>query len=601
MTLVNLLSGGCHHFAARGRASNPLPRRRCMNKPLLIESLESRLCPVLNLTAAGVSAGFRLSTFVADFASTFNVGPQGIAFPDSDHVLVTNAFGGVFLFPDSDGQSLFYNLRGSGYGGAFNATDLANVGGKIYMTQQTAGKLLQINNDGTPNRTVLDGGLPGALGMAPNPATGHLFVSAGVANEIYDVDPIAGTLTPFASGQFDGLTLSADGSRLYGAEYNVHHVYGFDTKTKSRVFDSDFIPGNPDGVAEGLGPQAGKLYVNCNNGTVVEVDIADPKQKPVIATNGSRGDFAHVDPKDGSVLLTQSDRVVRLRFPSGPAASLRIDALATVLAGRPLGFAITARDAYGAVATGYTGTVTFTSTDPYPGLLPSNYTFTPSDRGTHIFGAAFFTSGTQTLTAQDTANSFVTGSGAVAVVAAPANHFVIMAPAMAVAGTPFDVTVTALDPYNNTDTTYLGTVTFTSTDPDPGVLLPASYTFLAADNGRHAFTAGVTLITPGDQMLTATDTVTGITGTAIVTVTPVPVPPPSGGANKPWTPSIETATPLPRSMSPGRDVAPVDRFFALLLDRQDSDVILPQSKHVRQSEAARSMLDFFLLEDALPA
>jgi hypothetical protein len=108
------------------------------------------------------------------------------------------------------------------------------------------------------------------------------------------------------------------------------------------------------------------------------------------------------------------------------------------------------------------------------------------------------------------------------VVAAPASQFLVTAAATAVSGTPFDVILTALDPYGNVDMSYRGTVTWTSSDTDPGVLLPAAYTFQATDNGMVTFTAGLTLITLGDQTLTATDTVSGITGTATVTVGPGP-------------------------------------------------------------------------------
>jgi len=86
-------------------------------------------------------------------------------------------------------------------------------------------------------------------------------------------------------------------------------------------------------------------------------------------------------------------------------------------------------------------------------------------------------------------------------------------------GIAFDVTVTAQDPYGNTDTNYTGTVTFSSSDPDPSVVLPPDYPFTASDGGTHAFSGGFTLVTAGDQLITATDTVSGITGNATVTVT----------------------------------------------------------------------------------
>jgi hypothetical protein len=121
------------------------------------------------------------------------------------------------------------------------------------------------------------------------------------------------------------------------------------------------------------------------------------------------------------------------------------------------------------------------------------------------------------------ARLFFTNTDPTTLAYVPPSHsrFLITAAATAVSGTPFDVTVTALDPSGNIDPTYQGTVTFTTTDPDSGVVLPADYTFttgVGGDNGVHTFPGGVTFVTVGDQTLTATDTVSGSTGSATVTV-----------------------------------------------------------------------------------
>ena len=55
-------------------------------------------------------------------------------------------------------------------------------------------------------------------------------------------------------------------------------------------------------------------------------------------------------------------------------------------------------------------------------------------------------------------------------------------------------TITALDEFNQVATNYSGTADFSSTDQAAGVVLPANYTFTAADAGVHTFT-GVTLVT----------------------------------------------------------------------------------------------------------
>ena len=73
------------------------------------------------------------------------------------------------------------------------------------------------------------------------------------------------------------------------------------------------------------------------------------------------------------------------------------------------------------------------------------------------------------------------------------------------AGTSGTFTVTAMSPSGGTDTSFLGTIEFSSTDSQAG--LPASYTFTGADAGTHTFT--VTFKTAGSQAITATDTANG--------------------------------------------------------------------------------------------
>src|SRR5262249_5933057 len=70
---------------------------------------------------------------------------------------------------------------------------------------------------------------------------------------------------------------------------------------------------------------------------------------------------------------------------------------------------------------------------------------------------------------------------------ASASAFVLSAPATVTPGTPFDVTVKAVDMFGQTALGYTGTVTFTTSDTDPAVVLPPTYTFTAADHGVHAF------------------------------------------------------------------------------------------------------------------
>jgi hypothetical protein len=79
---------------------------------------------------------------------------------------------------------------------------------------------------------------------------------------------------------------------------------------------------------------------------------------------------------------------------------------------------VTAQDAYGNTATGYTGTVHFTSSDG-AASLPVNYTFVALDAGVHSFagGVTLKTGGSQTVTGTDTVTGTITGSQTVWVLA----------------------------------------------------------------------------------------------------------------------------------------------------------------------------------------
>jgi hypothetical protein len=96
-------------------------------------------------------------------------------------------------------------------------------------------------------------------------------------------------------------------------------------------------------------------------------------------------------------------------------------------------------------------------------------------------------------------------------------HFTLTAPASTAASTSFGLTVTAADLGGTTVTGYLGTVHFTSSDPQ--AVLPADYTFVPGDSGAHDF-AGVILNSVGTQTITAADTSVGdIHGSSVIRVT----------------------------------------------------------------------------------
>ena len=184
-----------------------------------------------------------------------------------------------------------------------------------------------------------------------------------------------------------------------------------------------------------------------------------------------------------------------IKVTPAAAASFVVAGSVSNAAGVSQTYTVTARDAYGNLATNYTGTVHFSSTDVQAGL-PADYTFTAADAGAHAFSVTFKTAAKQTLTVQDTANLAASGSlGLIDVAAGVATQLSISAPNSVTAGTAFSVKVTAVDAFGNEASNYVGTVHFTSTAAS--AVLPADFTFSAADNGIHTFT--FTLSSTGAQ------------------------------------------------------------------------------------------------------
>ena len=252
-----------------------------------------------------------------------------------------------------------------------------------------------------------------------------------------------------------------------------------------------------------------------------------------LRTAGARS-FTATDTVTATITGTQTGIVVN------PAATSRFAVSGfpgAVTAGVVGNVTVTAQDAFGNTTSAYRGTVRFTSTDPQA-ALPANYTFTAADNGVRQFGATLRTVGSRSLTATDTANGALTGTqtGIVVNPAATSRFAVSGFPGAVTAGVAGNIMVTAQDAFGNTTSAYRGTTRFTSDDPQ--ALLPANYTFTAADNGVRQFS--VTLQTAGNWSVTATDTATTtITGSQV------------GIAVNPAAASLLVLSDLPKSLPAG--------------------------------------------------
>jgi beta-lactamase superfamily II metal-dependent hydrolase/predicted extracellular nuclease len=406
------------------------------------------------------------------------------------------------------------------------ASQLGNAGaGEAYE-----GKLIRVNN----------------VTLASPPAT-------FVANTNYNISDVTGTVQM----RIDGDT-NIPGTVPPGSPFSVVGVLGqFDS---TNPFDSgyqlfprttaDFFPATPAAasiLATSGTPQT--TNVNTAFGLQLQATVRDAGSTPIqgagvtftAPSTGASGTFANgttsmnVATNAGGVATST---VFTANGAAGPydvvastnaltasfnltnhnpsATHFDVSAPSNVTTGVAFNVTVTARDSSNATATGYTGTVHFTSSSA--GTLPSDYTFVGGDNGAHVFSFTLTSTGPRTITATDTVTASINGTANLTVDPPSATHFGVTAPASVTNSVAFNVTVTALDASEATVTGYTGTVHFTSSSAGT---LPGNYTFTGGDNGTHVFS--VTLTTNGPRSVTATDTVTAsITGTANTTVNAPP-------------------------------------------------------------------------------
>jgi streptogramin lyase len=354
---------------------------------------------------------------------------------------------------------------------------------------------------------------------------GHLYVSSSGSNSVLRYDGTTGAPLP-APGKPDavfvdpgdgglrgpvGLLFGRDGN-LYVSSQLTNSVLRYSRTTGD--FLDEFVPAGSGGLdfPRGIvfGPD-GHLYVNSsNNRSVMRYDGTTGDALPASGQTGAifASGLAQVGPgvtfgPDGNLYVADftHSSVARVNGTTG-------EFLNTFVSPGSGGLSGTAGLIFGPDNNLYVLSQNNNSVRRYDGSTGAFIdTFVGSGSG-GLSGALFFSfTNTDPMT--------------LAYVPPPSSRFLITASTTAISGTPFDLTVMALDPSGSIDTNYQGTVTFSTSDPDSGVVLPADYTFTTGDggdNGVHTFSGAVTLITVGDQMLTSTDTVSGITGSVTVTV-----------------------------------------------------------------------------------
>jgi hypothetical protein len=232
--------------------------------------------------------------------------------------------------------------------------------------------------------------------------TGYDYVTglgSPIANLV--VSSLVGTTSPH-----DTLVLTASAAETAGTSFSLTVT----AETSSGTTDTSFT-GTVDFTS--TDPQASLpsslTITSSDDGTAtVAVTLKTAGTQSITATETTNsavtGTISGID-----VSPAAASHFVLSGFPS------------TVTAGVAQSFTVTATDPYGNVATGYTGTVAFTSSDP-AAILPGNSKFTSSNHGVQSFSVTFETAGTRSLTVTDTSSGITgTQSGISVAPAAPSN------------------------------------------------------------------------------------------------------------------------------------------------------------------------------------
>ena len=215
----------------------------------------------------------------------------------------------------------------------------------------------------------------------------------------------------------------------------------------------------------------------------------------------------------------------------------------TMTSGAPFGLAIAVLDAYGNLATGYTGVVTIAIANN-PGNASLGGPLTATAVGGIANFHAFITTETAAsgYTLQATAQGLTpVTTGPITVIPAPATHLVVITqpPSLVTPGNTFGFIVAAEDDFGNISTGYTGTVSVAAPSGSGANL--GGITTVAPQNGEATFSGltlteangGVALSVTSTGLTAATTNVVSVTTPAVLAfaVSSVPVTPNAGVAS----------------------------------------------------------------------
>lgn len=270
---------------------------------------------------------------------------------------------------------------------------------------------------------------------------------------------------------------------------------------------SSATTGSPVSVTATVVDRGGATVTNYSGSATLSATDGGIAAAQVTVTNGV-GTASVTFTEAGALTLTATDNANALLRGStavtvgvgGPKGYVVNGLPPTLEAGQAVTVTAAAVDAYGNVATTYAGTgaARVTSSDARA-AFPATLSF--ANGVSQPFQVSFAASGTQTLTITDVKTAGITSSVQVAVVTGTVSKYAFSGlPASVKSGQAQSLTLSAVDAFGNTVTSYAGSAQVTSSDAK--AVLPANPSFTQG----VASGVSVTFKTTGAQTLTASDT-----------------------------------------------------------------------------------------------
>ena len=262
-------------------------------------------------------------------------------------------------------------------------------------------------------------------------------------------------------------TLTVNAGGTITATYTLQTATSIDVSAPSQA-----TAGSPFTITVTIKDQHGNTmtgYTGAVNFTSTDTPAVLPANYTFQASDAGSKTFSATLKTAGLKTITAKDTAVNTITGSAQvtvnpttASQFTFSSTSQTTAGSPFSITITAKDAYGNIATGYIGTVHFTSTNDTAVSvnMPTDYTYTATDAGSHTFtGVILITAGPRGINVDDTVNSLSTALGINVNAAALSSIVVGVSSSSITAGPSVALSNTGYDQYGNS----LGAQTVTYT------------------------------------------------------------------------------------------------------------------------------------------